>query len=36
MGLLPGAGVLKTAVWTIAILAVLNRVAMVKSLINPA
>ena len=35
MGLLPNGSILKTAVWTIAILAILNRVAMVKAIINP-
>lgn len=33
--MLPGIGTVKTALWTIAILAVLNRVQMVRSIINP-
>jgi len=31
----PNLGILKGALWTIAILAVLNRVAVVRSLISP-
>jgi len=33
--MLPNMGIVKGALWTIAILAILNRVAVVKSLINP-